>query len=383
MFTPDRDPVFLIPGPLSTATATRAAMLRDVDPWTPEFGARTIHLLDRIKALIHADEEFVCLPVPGAGVNAVEAMCASLIPRDGKVLCLVNGHYSRQMRDTVQAMGRAFVEHAVDDGQVVGPQVLDDLLNRHPDVTHVTAIHCETVTGALAPLAELADVVARQGRRFLVDGISTFGGVEIDARKTRFDAITVTANKCFEGVPGLGFVICRKQALEAGQGNSHSFSLDLHRTWQVLNEVQSWRMTPPVQVILALEAALDGLQAEGGVAARAARYRANADLVRRRLTGAGFTPLAGDECASPIIQTFHCPRDPKFDLPDLIARMKARDYLFSRGRTAVAVTFRVACIGQIGPGVLNSFIDLFLAELASAGVTDLTPASLMQETANA
>lgn len=372
----DNEPILLLPGPLTTPREVKEAMLCDIDPWSVEYGAYTQRLMRRLAALIHAGEEFACLPVPGPGTCGVEAMIGTLIPESGITLCLVNGHYSRQIRDTIVKSGRQVVELAVADGSVATAEMVDAKLGEHPEVTHVSAIHCETVTSALAPLEQIAAVVEDRGRSFLVDAISTFGGVEIDARRMRFDGMVANATKCLESTPGMAFVFCRKSVLRKCAHHSSSLSLDLYRTWRVFEEHNSWRMTPPVQCIAAMEKALDLLDAEGGVAARAARYRRNRDLVVNRLRDYGFTTLVEDAWLSPIIVSFHCPIDEKFDLPDLIKRMRAAGYVFSRGKTEGAVTFRVACIGRITADDLDDFLTLLIGEIDAAGVTDLRPENL-------
>ena len=80
-------------------------------------------------------------------------------------------------------------------------------------------IHCETSTGILNPLREIADVVARHGRRLIVDAMSSFGALPIDARTMPFDAVIAASGKCIEGPPGMGFVIARRAALEQCAGN--------------------------------------------------------------------------------------------------------------------------------------------------------------------
>jgi hypothetical protein len=78
------------------------------------------------------------------------------------------------------------------------------MLAKDRAITHVFAVHCETTSGILNPIAEVAALVARHGRRLLVDSMSAFGALEIDARQIRYDALAASSNKCLEGVPALG-----------------------------------------------------------------------------------------------------------------------------------------------------------------------------------
>ena len=96
-------------------------------------------------------------------------------------------------------------------------------------------------------------MVAGHERRLLIDAMSAFGAIPLDAREIRFDAVCASSNKCLEGAPGMGFCIARQSALEATRGNSPSLSLDLHDQWQAMTANGQWRFTPPTHVILAFD----------------------------------------------------------------------------------------------------------------------------------
>ena len=112
-------------------------------------------------------------------------------------------------------------------------------------ITHVAVVHCETSSGILNPLEAIAEVVHRHQRRLFVDAMSSFGALPVDARELPFDGLVSSANKCFEGVPGFGFALLRRDALERCAGNAHSLSLDLYDQWLYLERTGQWRFTPP------------------------------------------------------------------------------------------------------------------------------------------
>src|SRR5207302_10059162 len=105
---------------------------------------------------------------------------------------------------------------------------VERVLARDPSITHVGLIHCETSTGILNPLSDIAATVARHGKSLIVDAMSSFGALPIDARTTRFDALIGASGKCVEGPPGMGFVFVRRLLLEQCAGRSTSLALDLH-----------------------------------------------------------------------------------------------------------------------------------------------------------
>ena len=116
-------------------------------------------------------------------------------------------------------------------------------LDADPSITHVIAIHCETSSGILNPVAEISEAVYARGRKLLVDSMSAFGAVDLDVNRIRYEAMVSSANKCIEGVPGFGFVIARKTELEAAKGNCHSLSLDVHAQWANMVKSGQWRYT--------------------------------------------------------------------------------------------------------------------------------------------
>src|SRR5438067_8757467 len=218
----DRDPILLTPGPLTTSLATKSAMLRDWGSWDSSFNAVTARVRERLIAIVNAAEKHVCVPMQGSGTFSVEAAVNSLVPRDGHVLVLINGAYGKRMAKLTQMMGRKVTTfETADDVPMTGTDVAR-LLDADGSITHVGLIHCETSTGILNPLPEIADVVARRGKSLIVDAMSSFGAIAIDLQRTPFDPLVAASGKCIEGPPGMGVVIARKSILERCAGNSTS-----------------------------------------------------------------------------------------------------------------------------------------------------------------
>lgn len=368
------EPYLLTPGPLTTSFAVKEAMLRDWGSWDGDFRAMTADLRRRLLALLgpgHSDYD--CVPIQGSGTFAVEAMLGSFVPREGKVLVLANGAYGKRAAETLAYIGRDYV--LLDKGDYLPPRgdEVSAILHDDTAISHVIAIHCETSSGILNPLAEIAAATAAAGRKLLVDSMSAFGAVPLEPTQIQYDAMVSSANKCIEGVPGFGFVIARTDALEAAEGNSQSLSLDVHAQWTHMQKTGQWRFTPPTHIVAAFLEALRGHEAEGGVSGRGARYAENRDVLVAGMRTLGFETLLAERWLSPIIVTFFCPADPAFEFDRFYALMKAKNFIIYPGKLTVVDSFRVGCIGQVDAPVMQRIINAAKDSLAEMGVSSAAP----------
>ena len=368
------EPFLLTPGPLTTALSVKEAMLRDWGSWDGDFRAMTKSLCDQLVALAgDTTGDWACVPMQGSGSFAVESMIGTLVPRDGKVLVLANGAYGLRAAETLRVMGRAVT--VIDKGDYLPPRgdEVGRALEDDPAITHVVAIHCETSSGILNPIPEIAEAVRSHGRKLLIDSMSAFGAVELDVTRIPCEAIVSSANKCIEGVPGFGFVIARKTALEAAKGNAHSLSLDAHAQWATMVKTGQWRFTPPTHVVAAFLEALRLHAEEGGVAGRGARYARNRDVMVAGMRALGFETLLGDRWLSPIIVTFFTPAHPNFAFPRFYELMKARGFIIYPGKLTVVESFRIGCIGRMDEAVMRRVVAAAAESLAEMGVDSAAP----------
>ena len=367
------EPYLLTPGPLTTAASTKAAMLKDWGSWDDEFKAVTAEIRNRLIAMCNGVSEYDCVLMQGSGTFSVEAALAAFIPKDGKALVLMNGAYGQRSAKTLEYIKRDYV--VLDKGDYLPPMPdeVDAILVEHQDITHVVAIHCETSSGILNPLKGISDVVKKRGRKLIVDSMSAFGAVPVDVEEIPFEALVSSANKCIEGVPGFGFILARKEALEAAQGNSHSLSLDVYDQWSYMNKTGQWRFTPPTHTVVAFLEALRLHEAEGGVAGRLARYSSNRDILVEGMRGLGFETLLEDEWLSPIITTFFSPDDPKFDFTQFYNEIKKRGFIIYPGKLTVADSFRVGCIGALDNQVMGGVIQAVQESCKAMGVVNFGP----------
>ncbi len=373
----ERDPWLLTPGPLTTSATVKAAMTRDWGSRDAAFIAINRRVRDCLVQLVGGEGTYIiCVPVQGSGTFAVEAMIGTLVPKHGKLLILVNGAYGKRAARICDYMGRAHVDLEWAEDQAVDPRQVEAALKSDAAITHVFVVHCETTSGVLNPLTEVSKVVAAAGRRLLIDSMSAFGALPLEARDIEFDAVAASSNKCIEGVPGVGFVICRRAALEASKGNAHSLSLDLHDQWTAMEKTAQWRFTPPIQVIVAFEQALREHAEEGGVAGRGARYRNNCRLLVEGMRALGFETLLPDHLQAPIIVTFRMPADPRFQFEAFYDRLREKGYVIYPGKLTVADSFRIGCIGRLGAAEMNGALAAVKATMQEMGVKSGAPAPM-------
>ncbi|MGP4673935.1 2-aminoethylphosphonate--pyruvate transaminase [Agrobacterium salinitolerans] len=368
------EPYLLTPGPLTTAYEVKEAMLRDWGSWDGDFRAMTAELRRELLDIAgDVNGEFDCVPMQGSGSFSVEAMLGSFVPKDGKVLVLINGAYGKRIAQTLGYINRSHV--IIDKGDYMPPRGAEvaAALDADAAITHVIVVHCETSSGILNPLREISEAVYARGRKLLVDSMSAFGAVPAGIADFRYEAIVSSANKCIEGVPGFGFVIARKTELEAAKGRSHSLSLDVHAQWDAMNKTGQWRFTPPTHVVAAFIEALRLHRKEGGVAGRGGRYTRNRDIMVAGMRDAGFETLLGDDWLSPIIVTFFSPADPKFRFETFYDLMKTKGFIIYPGKLTVVESFRVGCIGRMDEHVMRKVVEAARASLAEMGVTSAAP----------
>ncbi len=362
------DPLLLTPGPLTTSKTVKAVMVHDWGSRDAGFIAINRAVLTRLPELIHGDDDFVTVPMQGSGTFAVEAMLTTFVPPEGEVLVLINGAYGQRAKRILDIARRAVVVHETAEDTPPDLAAVDAILAQSRTITHVFAVHCETTSGILNPIPAIAALAERHGKRLLVDSMSAFGALPLDARTTRFDAVAASSNKCIEGVPGLGFVLCRRTALAETAGNATTLVLDLHDQHAALERTGQYRFTPPIHVIVAFHQALEEHRQEGGIEGRGARYRENCRVLVEGMRAMGFRTLLPDDLQAPIIVTFHMPADPRFDFQRFYDGLKARGYVIYPGKLTVADSFRIGCIGRLDAGHMRGALAAVREVLAELGL---------------
>jgi 2-aminoethylphosphonate-pyruvate transaminase len=363
-----QSPLLFTPGPLTTQLGTRRAMLHDWGSREPAFIAMTAELRRRLLDLARGHGSHVAIPIQGSGTFIVEAAIGTLVKPDDVLLVLANGAYGERMIEIARRLGRKVEALRWPEDQAVDPAVVERTLADNPALTHVALVHCETTSGLLNPLAEVAAIVARQQRAFMVDAMSSFGALPLDLRQTPVTAVLASSNKCLEGVPGIAFAAIEKNAIEFAKGVAPSLSLDLYDQWRGFEGNGQWRFTPPVQVVAALIEALRALDAEGGPAARLDRYQKNFRTLADGMARLGFRLFLDERVQAPIIATFRSPKDARFRFDDLYAALAARGFIIYPGKLTRTQSFRIGCIGALQADDLGRLVATIGEVMAERGL---------------
>ncbi|WP_406857900.1 2-aminoethylphosphonate--pyruvate transaminase [Alsobacter sp. KACC 23698] len=367
------DDFLLTPGPLTTSRSVKEAMLHDWGSRDGAFVRINREVLEALPRIVNGEGDYVAVPMQGSGTFAVEAMLTTFVPPDGECLVLVNGAYGHRARRILDIARRRSVVYETPEDVPPDLAEIEALLARSPSITHVFAVHCETTSGVLNPVEEIGAVARRHGKAYLVDAMSAFGALPLDARAAHATAIAASSNKCIEGVPGLGFVVARAVDLAAAKGSATTLSLDLHDQWANFEKTGQYRFTPPIHVIVAFHQALREFWAEGGQPGRLARYEENRRTLVQGMRALGFETLLPDALQAPIIVTFHMPADPRFAFQEFYDRLKDRGFVIYPGKLTVADSFRIGCIGRLEASHMRLALDAVRDVMAELGVVSASP----------
>ena len=340
------DKKLLTPGPLTTSMSTKEAMLHDWGSRDTKFIDLNASIRDSLVKLIDGEDKYQCVPMQGSGTFAVESMVSSLTQKDSKILILINGAYGQRMKKMCTYLGRNFIEYEVAEHEVHDINKIEEIIDSN-NLTHVFAVYCETTSGILNPIEDIAKLVERKKLSLFIDAMSAFGALPLSSKTVAFDAVAASSNKCLEGVPGVGFILVKNEVIENAKGNSHSLSLDLYDQWQAMEKNKQWRFTPPTHVLAAFNQAIQEHKEQGGVEGRGKKYKKNCEIICNGMKDLGFEQLLPDNLQAPIIITFKQPNDPKFNFEKFYNALSEKNFLIYPGKLTVAETFRIGCIGNL------------------------------------
>ena len=339
-----RNYLLLTPGPLSTSQTVREAMLQDWCTWDKDYNGGIVTPIRKgLLAIAGLDEnEYTDVLLQGSGTYCVEATIGAAVKPTDKLLILANGAYGKRM---AQIAGYYHIDHvlvSLHETELITGEVARRALEENPGITHLSMVHSETTTGLLNPIEEVAEVIRGKGITFIVDAMSSFGGVPIDMKKLDIDFLVSSANKCIQGVPGFGFIIVKREKLMACKGVARSLSLDIYDQWETMEKGGGkWRFTSPTHVVRAFYQAMKELN-----------HRTLVDGMRAQ----GFKTLLPDASQGPIITSFLYPHA-GFDFNAFYAALKQKGFVIYPGKISDADTFRIGNIGDVFPEDMEKLLE--------------------------
>lgn len=347
------------PGPLSTSTTVKEAMLEDMGSRDHAFVHAVKEIRSELLRLAHVSQQegYECLIVQGSGTFGVESVISSAVGKNDVILVIANGAYGERI---VKMATIHQLKHYVlrfDEDQVVNPLATEEFLKTHSEITHVACIHSETTTGLFNPITEVGAICKKYNKVFIVDAMSSFGGVTMDMKKMNIDFLVSSSNKCIEGVPGFAFALCKKTELEKTKGQARSLSLDLYEQWKGLETNGQFRFTPPTLSIMAFRQAMKELEEEGGIAAREKRYQTNKKILDEGMAELGFKQYLDADIQGHIITSFLYPSDPNFNFDRFYQKLNDRGFIIYPGKLSKADAFRIGNIGQIFPEDVKNLVS--------------------------
>jgi 2-aminoethylphosphonate-pyruvate transaminase len=311
----------------------------------PEVAALMNAARQKVALVCGGEEEHTGVLITGSGTAALEAALASIVPPDGRILTLDNGHYGRRLREIVAAHGVRHESLEFGWAERFDLGLIDQALAADPAITHVSMVHHETSTGMLNPLREVGDLVSRHGRSLAVDAISSLGSERLEMRADNIDWCVGTANKCLEGLPGISFVCASRRQLRAlGDWNPRGYYLDLHKHFVAQEDEEAPAFTPAVQILFAFDRALDLALAETPPG-RGRRYRERAAELRACLDRLGLEPLLPAELMANSVTVSRLP--PEVSYADLHDELKQRGFVVYATQPQLGPTVRIANMGHL------------------------------------
>ena len=363
--------LLLIPGPVTTRPEVRQAMAQDVAPWDNDFRPLYISARERVRAIAKAPAEtHAALCLQGCGHFGMEAALRTFLPVGGRILVPITGQYAERLVRLASEIGRVAVPLVIPQEVSIDPAVVARALAEDATLTHVGLVYSETSSGVVHDPAAVGAVVRAAGRRMILDAVSAFGALPLDmGAQPEIDAALFTSNKCIEGMPGLVFAVTHIERVVACTGNAASWSFDLSDVYaNTIRSPGGFRFTPPAQVLMAFNAALDLFDAEGGQPARLRRYQANAETLYRGMQRIGLEPYLAHDQQGPIVMNIHAPGDAAWSLQGFVEALKRRGYLISNFFNTARPSFRVGCIGAFGPEEMAGFVEAVDASLSELRV---------------
>lgn len=300
----------MIPGPVELEPDVLEALGRPVLPhygpeWT-EFYNDTTAMLGQIFQT--KGDVFILV---GSGSAAVDACIGSSMISGEPIIVGINGFFGERVAHIARSYGLDVIPVEAPLGKPLKAADFEDALRRHPSAKAVATVHLETSTTVVNPVPEIGQITRRYGVPYIVDAVSSLGGISFDMDEWGVDFCAAASQKCLGAPPGVAPVAVGPRGWEAVERapHHHGWYLNLS-TWR--EHAHKWAdfhpfpVTMATNIVVALNRSLQNLLAVG-MENRLAYYRELALYLRTSLRQAGFEPFTPDEQMAPVLTAAYGP----------------------------------------------------------------------------
>ena len=297
------------PGPSLVSESVRDAMAR---PTIGHLDPRFIAIMDEVKAMLRTAMETrndLTIPLSGTGSAGMEASFVNFVEPGDSVLVLVNGVFGVRMREVASRLGAKVTALEFEWGQPVVPERVGEAL-AGGSYDLVAVVHAETSTGVRNPVEAIAPIVGGTDALFVVDAVTSLGGIPVTADAWGADVVYSGTQKCLSCPPGLAPLTVSDRAhdrLRRRTSPVPNWYLDLTLLtsyWE--GAKRSYHHTAPINMIYALHQALANLVDEGLKAAHR-RHAAAHERLAAGLPGLGLSFLVDEGSRLPMLNAVTVP----------------------------------------------------------------------------
>ncbi len=305
----------MIPGPVEVDARVLAALNRPVEPhygdaWVEKY-SRVIAILKQVFGIAETDYDVYLMS--GSGTCAIDACMGSSLLSGEKIIIGNNGFFGDRLVDIAVNNGLQVIEAKCEWGRPLDPQAIQEALRENPDAKAVAVVHGETSTSILNPIAEIGEIVKPANAVFIVDAVSSLGGLPYDVAGWHVDLCASATQKCLGAPPGLAPVAISQKAwrmIDRSDRKAHGWYTNVQNWRKYAQEWGDWHPTPitmPTNTVNALLVSLELLMQEG-IANRMERFRSLAMQLRKGLREAGMEPFTPDELMNPVLTAARPPQ---------------------------------------------------------------------------
>lgn len=362
----DLDPgerILMGPGPSNVSPRVLQAMaapcIGHLDPYFLKVMDETQQLLRYLFRTRNA----LTIPVSGTGSAGMETCFVNVVEPGDEVLVCVNGVFGTRMTDIVNRIGGKLIRVDAEWGRAIDPEAVRKAVKgKTPKVLAV--VHAETSTGACTPLEELSSIAREKGALFLVDMVTSLGGIEVDVDKMGIDVVYSGTQKCLSCPPGLSPISFSEKALQVLKTRKTpvvSWYLDMGMVASYWGAERKYHHTAPVNAIYGLREALR-IIAEEGLEARFARH-----LLNHRALVAGIEAMGLSMYVPKAerLRTLNTIRIPEGAEDAKVRKALLNDFGIEIGAGLGALAGKVWRVGLMGHSSTRKNVVLFLSALTA------------------